>query len=404
MAKRKSKDGRGEKTPVGLDKGERIKASPDSLVAQFEKLPDPRMIGKVSHKLVDIVVICFCGVLAGCNEFTEIELYAKTKEDFLRTFLELRNGIPSHDTLGRVMKLLNPTALQECCIEWILALQRSVRGKTVAIDGKTLRRSFDAKSGLAALHTLNVWCSENGALLAQENVEAKSNEITAIPEVLDRIEVKGATVTIDAMGCQRDIAQKIRDKKAEYMFGLKGNQGRLHDQVRAYFEQQAADSFAEVDYDYFETKENSHGRKQTRACYVAPLPDDEIEAADGWRDLNTIGMIASRTETSKGETTDVRYFISSLPCDAERFARSVRAHWGVENSLHWTLDVVFQEDLSRIRKGHARENMAMLRRFVISLLKQIDPNIALKNKRHMAGWNDDYLLNILTSCSPNFMQ
>jgi len=369
-----------------------------SIVEHFEDLPDPRRDHNKEHKLIDIMVLSFCGVLAGCEAFTEIEQFGKHKEDFFREFLELPNGIPSHDTIGRVFQLLDPEAFEQCCLAWVKSLRKNFKETSIAIDGKTLRRSFDHAKGLRPLHVLSVWCGEHNLILGQTVVDVKGNEINALPETIDKLNIEGATVSIDAAGCQRAVATVIRKKKADYVLALKGNQGHLNDDVRSFFEACVAKDFNGVAYSFHETHDQRHGRQEHRRYYVAEVPSD-IRNASLWCNLQTVCMVNSEVTQGDKTTSERRYYIGSLPCDARRVARSIRSHWSVENNLHWVLDVVFREGESRIRKGHAGENMAMLRRFTLSLLKQDKSKGSLRGKRKRAGWDNEFLLQVLaTQC------
>lgn len=373
-----------------------------SIVEHFEDLPDPREDRNRRHKLVEIVVIAVCGVLSGCDAFTEIEQYGRKKIAWLKRFLELPNGIPSHDTFSRVFACLNPEAFQRCFFGWVLKLCEAFQGKLpkpsprqYAIDGKTLRRSHDRGSGLGPLHLVSVWVSEQQVSLGQLAVDEKSNEITAIPELLEMLEVSGGVVTIDAMGCQKEIAAKIREKGADYVLGLKGNQGKLHQEVRSYIEEQMDNDFAEVACSRHETNEKRHGRQEHRAYYQLDVPKHWQQRGQ-WRGLRTIGVVISFRTLKGEEQADARYYISSLRRNAKRFASAVRGHWGIENSLHWVLDVTFDEDRSRVRKGHGAVNLAWIRRFAISLLKQHPDKRSIRSKRLASGWDNDFLLEVLT--------
>lgn len=369
-----------------------------SIMEHFEDLPDPRRDHNKEHKLIDIIALSLCGVLAGCEAFTEIEQFGEHKEDFFRQFLELPNGIPSHDTIGRVFQLLDPKAFEQCCLAWVGSLQKNFNDTSIAIDGKTLRRSFDHVEGLRPLHVLSVWCGEHNLILGQTAVDVKGNEINALPETIEKLNIEGATVSIDAAGCQRAIAGVIREKKADYVLALKGNQGHLNDDVRSFFEACRSRGFEGVAHSFHETHDEGHGRKEHRRYYVVEVPLD-IRNASLWRDLRTIAMVVSEVTQSGKATREQRYYIGSLPCDATRVARAIRSHWSVENNLHWVLDVVFREDESRVRKGNAAENMAMLRRLTLSLLKQDKSKGSLRTKRKKAGWDNDFLLAILATRS-----
>jgi predicted transposase YbfD/YdcC len=374
-----------------------------SLVRAVEVVPDPRRQCKnLRHRLVDIVTIGFAGVLCGCDDFVEIQEFALSKEAMFRRFLELPNGIPSHDTFRRVFQAICPLMLQRCLIDWLQGLRQTAKvtagvGEVVAIDGKTLRRTFDRARDLGALHLVSAWASANGITLGQVAVDAKSNEITAIPQLLDLLDLKDCVVTIDAMGCQKEIAAAIVAKDADYVLALKDNQPMLHEQVADYF-------LAQMEADKPDRKmrrhgevEKSHGRTETRETYVAPAPK-KIVAAGTWVGLACIVMVIRHCvdHATDKATHEVRYFISSLPASAKRLAGAVRQHWGIENGLHWVLDVAFNEDRMRQRDRNGIENLALLNRLAVSLLRQ-DKTVkaGVKCKRKTAGWDNAYLLHLM---------
>jgi predicted transposase YbfD/YdcC len=374
-----------------------------SLVEAVEAVPDPRRQCKnLRHRLVDIVILGFSGVLCGCDDFVEIQEFAVSKEGLFRRFLELPNGIPSHDTFRRVFQAVCPLTLQRCLIDWLQGLRQTAKaaagvGEVVAIDGKTLRRTFDRARQLGALHLVSAWATANGITLGQVAVDAKSNEITAIPQLIDLLDLKDCIVTIDAMGCQKEIAAKIVAKDADYVLALKDNQPTLHEQVTDYFiEQLEADNPDRKMRHHCEV-EKSHGRTETRATYVAPAPK-KLVATHTWAGLASIVMVIRHcVDHATGKTSDeVRYFISSLPARAKRLAGSVRQHWGIENGLHWVLDVAFNEDRMRQRDRNGIENLALLNRLAVSLLRQ-DKTVkaGVKCKRKTAGWDNDYFLHLL---------
>jgi predicted transposase YbfD/YdcC len=365
-----------------------------SIVECFSDLPDPRVDRNKEHKLIDILVIAICAVIAGCEACTQMAEYGRHKESWLRRFLELPNGIPSHDTFSRVLALIDPGKFQECFMRWAAALHRATGGRVVAIDGKTLRRSFDHAEGLSPLHLVSAWASENHVSLGQVAVDTKSNEITAIPALMELLDLSGAIVTIDAAGCQRAIVSQIRKQEADYVLALKQNQNSLYEDVTAHFAQQKAEGFAAPQCSSHETHEKAHGREEHRTTYTAPVPET-LRNRELWRDLQSVGMVQSRRIVGGREESYTRYFISSLEADAKQLAHAVRSHWGIENSLHWVLDFTFREDESRTRKGHGAQNMAALRRLAITLLKREPSKQSLTTKRLMAGWDDDYLLRIL---------
>lgn len=370
-----------------------------SIVRHFESLPDPRHRRNRRHLLVDVIVIAVCGVIVGCDGPTSIRQWAEAREDWLKGFLELPNGLPSRDCIRRVLTALKPEAFQSCFQSWIARLMsEDATGRTiVAIDGKTLRRSHDHRNGLGPLHLVSAWATTHGLSLGQVATEEKSNEITVIPELIDRIDVRDAIVTMDAMGCQREIAQKIVDAQGDYVLAVKDNQPKLHEAVKEIFSDERQRKLLRRPHRMHETTEKSHGRKDERYYVLAKLPD-EFAFKNQWPGLRAVGM-AVRTTTQEDGTTigDVRYFISSAFMSGKRFAEAVRGHWGIENSLHWVLDVTFDEDQSRTRKRRIADNLSWLRRFAISLLKRHPSNDSIKGKSRIAGWNNDFLLQVLTA-------
>jgi predicted transposase YbfD/YdcC len=339
-------------------------------------------------------VIAICGLICGADDWVSIAEFGEAKEDWFREFLELPNGIPSHDTFGRTFSLLSPEAFQESFLSWVRSLTGVFEG-LVAIDGKTLRRSHDRRAGKAAIHMVSAWASENGLVLGQVKTEEKSNEITAIPELLRALSLKGCLVSIDAMGCQKAIARQIIEQGGDYLLALKGNQSNLADEVEALFS--AADGVGYEGYsvDYYETEERNHGRHEIRR-YWSLASKDLLVNAGPWVDLNMIGMMESQ-RTVDGETSiEYRYYIASIENRATEFARAVRGHWGIENGLHWVLDVALREDDCRVRKGNAPENLALLRHIAVNAVKQEKTKkLGVKNKRLKAGWDETYLAKIL---------
>ena len=370
------------------------------IMEHFESLPDPRDTRNRRHLLVDVIVISVCGVIVGCKGPTSIERWARAKKDWLETLLELPNGIPSRDCIRRLLSALKPEAFQKCFRNWIAAcLLDDADGshRTIAIDGKTMRRSHDKAAGLGPLHIVSAWASEQGIALGQLATAEKSNEITAIPQLLDQIDLKGAVVTIDAMGCQKAIARKIINGGGDYVLAVKGNQEKLYNAIRDLFDSYLEDDFAQGRHRRYETRDKSHGRIDERYYYLAKLPDD-CPLKKQWPGLKAIGMAIRVTTTRDGVIrSDVRYFIVSRYLSGSRFAQSVRGHWGIENSLHWVLDVTFDEDRSRARERHMADNLSWLRRFAISLLKQHPSKHSIKGKSEIAGWNNDFLLQVLTT-------
>ena len=364
-------------------------------LTHFGQLQDPRLNRKKRHSLLDIIGVTVCAVIAGAEGWMDIERFGKAKLTWLRTFLSLPNGIPSHDTLGRVFALLNPEAFQQCFIGWVQAVHQAVEG-VVAIDGKTARRSHDQAKGKKAIHVVSAWATENGVALGQIKVDDKSNEITAIPELLQWLELGGCLVTTDAMGCQREIAQTIVEAGADYLLAVKDNQQTLREDVEQEFKEAMADGFAHMDCQYHETVEQSHGRLEKRQ-YWYTKDIQGLGTLECWPHL--AGMALCRaTRTVKGETSiEDRYFItSSTKRGVQKIAAGIRGHWGVENSLHWVLDVAFAEDQCRIRTGYAAENFATIRRLALNALKTNTARKGgVKAKRLQAAWDNDYLRDIL---------
>ena len=325
-------------------------------------------------------------------------MFGKAKKDWFSRLLELPNGIPSHDTFGRVFARLDPVQFEECFEEWVHAVNDVTGGQVVAIDGKTLRRSHDGVAGKSAIHMVSAWASVNRLILGQTKVDERSNEITAIPELLSTLDVSGCTVTIDAMGCQKDIATTIIDQGADYVLALKENQPQLHQDVTDTFEQARQTGFDYLDHDFHETVNKGHGRIETRRCWSVSDPDhlSYINDRNEWTKLTSVVMIESERIEDGKTSIQARYYISSLPNDARVLLASVRTHWGIENSVHWVLDVAFGEDDSRVRQGNAAQNLSVLRRMALNMLKRETTSqggVAAKRKR--AGWDEDYLLLVL---------
>jgi predicted transposase YbfD/YdcC len=371
------------------------------LVAALAAVPDPRrQCRNLRHPLVDVLAVGFCGVLCGCEDFVEIETFGRKKEAFFRRFLELPEGIPSHDTFRRVFQAVCAPALQRCLIGWLQGVRQAAPaagGAVVAIDGKAPRRTFDRARGLGALHLVSAWATANGLTLGQVAVDAKSNEVTAIPQLIELLDLKGCVVTIDAAGCQKDIAARIVAKEADYVLALKENQPTLYDQVADYFLGQLEAEGPGRRLRHHREVEEGHGRSETRETFVAPATE-AMAAAGAWPGLATVVMVIRRClEHATGKASDdVRYFVSSLPAKVKRLAGAVRQHWGIENGLHWVLDVAFHEDRMRQRDRNGVENLALLNRLAVSVLRQ-DKTVkaGVKCKRKAAGWDDDYLLHLL---------
>ena len=368
-----------------------------SIVKHFESLPDPRYERNRRHLLVDVMTLAVCGVIVGCSGPSAIERWAKAKKDWLKQLLALPNGIPSRDCIRRVLSALKPEAFQACFQSWIASLVSEDEGMRtmIAIDGKTMRRSHDRAAGLGPLHLVSAWASEHGLALGQVATEEKSNEITAIPELIDRIDVKGAIVTIDAMGCQKAIAKKIVDAKGDYVLAVKDNQPKLHEAIKGLFSDERQGELLKMPHRKHQTSEKGHGRSDERCYVLAKIPRNSL-LKDQWPGIKAVGMAVRITEKRDGTTSgDVRYFITSCYLSGKRFAQAVRGHWGIENSLHWVLDVTFDEDRSRTRKRRIADNLSWLRRFAISLLKRHPSNHSIKGKSQIAGWSNEFLMQVL---------
>lgn len=360
----------------------------------FAELTDPRR-REVTYPLVNIVVITLCAVICGADDFVAIARFGHSKRDWFAKFLDLTTGIPSHDRFNAVLAAIKPAEFEKCLLNWITALHNITDGQVVAIDGKTLRRSFDTASSKSAIHMVSAWATANQISLGQVVVDAKSNEITAIPRLLEMLEISGALVTIDAMGCQTEIAKQIVEQQADYCLAVKGNQPTLHDGVVDFFHDHLEDDFARTRSRRYHTEEKGHGREEVRDYIICPVPKDLPDRAR-WPGLKAIGIAMNNTQRDGKDCYDARYYILSKYISAKRFAEGSRSHWGIENSLHWQLDVTFREDECRIRKGHADANFSILRRTALSLLKQeTTAKVGIKNKRLTAGWDETYLEKVL---------
>ena len=372
-----------------------------AIFTHFENLTDPRIERTRAHNLLDIMTIALCATICGANSWTDVERFGLAKQHWFAKFLELSGGIPSHDTFGRVFAMLDTVEFDACLRNWLRSLHKSMKGQGIAIDGKTLRRSFDTATGRASLHSVSAWAVGLRLSLGQVAVDEKSNEITAVPKLLELLEIAGAVVTLDAMHCQTETAAAIQAKRADYVLNVKANQPKLFERLQQLFERYVNQDFKSPGLRVHKTIERSHGRDERREYYVAPAPKDLIESGQ-WAGLQSVVMVYRHREVAGKETDEVHYYISSLPPKVKRLAKAIRDHWGIENSLHWVLDVVFSEDDSRIRKGNGPETTAMLRRLALSILEQ-DTSLksSIRGKRLQAGWNDDLLAKILTGFSGN---
>lgn len=365
----------------------------------FGKLKDPRIERCKEHKLLDIIVLAVCGVLCGAEGWTDIEMFGKAKIEWFGKFLELPHGIPSHDTFGRVFGLLDAEAFQGCFLAWVKAVQGVTKGQVIALDGKELRRSLDGHLGKKAIHMVSAWASANGLVLAQRKVDEKSNEITAIPELLKLLEIAGCIVTIDAMGCQTEIAKQIVAEQGDYVLAVKENQGHLYEDIAHLFRLATQEGNPrQYAHDYQRTVDKRHGRMEIRECWTlsAPFYFPSVRNLAAWPGVQSLVMVRSeRRLPGKTEIHD-RYFISTLAPQAARLLQAVRSHWGIENSVHWILDMVFNEDRSRIRKDHAPANLAVIRHMALNLIRnETSLKLSMRAKRLRATWDEAYFLQIL---------
>jgi predicted transposase YbfD/YdcC len=371
---------------------------PSSFHDHFAALTDPRCphAPHSRHLLMDILVIAVCAVISGAEGWEDLEEYGQANAEWLGDLLDLPHGIPGHDTFRRVLSRLAPEELTQCFIAWTNALSAASGGDIVSIDGKTLRHSFDQATSTAAIHMVSAWASANRLVLGQLKVEEKSNEITAIPALLRLLDVTGAVVTIDAMGCQKEIAKTITEQGADYVLALKDNHPTLSEAVTLFLNDARATGFADIEHAYHETVDGDHGRIETRRYWIT----SEIEwlgAKASWSNLHSVGMVEARREVGETVQVETRYFLTSLPAQGVRFAQAVRQHWGIENSLHWVLDVSFDEDACRIRKDKGAQTFAVLRHIALNLLRR-EPHHkrGIKARRKRAGWDRDYLVQVLT--------
>jgi len=372
-----------------------------SFLEHFADLNDPRIERSKEHLLKDIIAIAILAIISGADGWVAIEAYGHAKYEWLKSFLELANGIPSHDTFSRVFSRIEPEQFQECFLSWVNSIVKELELEVIAIDGKTMKQSYDRNHQQKALHIVTAWSSSHQLVLGQKKVDKKSNELTAIPALIEMLEIAGSVITIDAMGCQKDITSLIVKKKGDYVLALKGNQKLLYQAVKKWFELAQKEQFLGREYNSYEQVEAGHHRVEKRQVWtvdVSELPPLHNQAL--WTGLKTVVMIVSERRLWNKTTTEARFYLSSLSSNAEKIAGAIRSHWGIENSLHWTLDVTFSEDKSRIRKQNSPENFALLRRLAINLLKQEKGfKGSLKMKRYLAGMDNNYLVQILNSAS-----
>lgn len=368
----------------------------ESLLSHFSVIKDPRQLCKIEHELSDILILCVVGVVCGAEGWHDIEMVGHSRIKWFQERGLLSNGVPVDDTLARIISRINPEQLQSCFIAWMKAIETETNGKVIAIDGKTLRHSFDKKKKKSAIHMVSAFATKNGIVLGQTKTEEKSNEITAIPALLQLLDIKGGIVTIDAMGCQKEIAKKIISKEADYVLAVKDNQKNLHEDIQAFFQTAKAYDFHGVNYDYFEEINKGHGRIETRRYWLSDMLDT-VGDNEKWAGMKTIGMVESERDIQGEISKEIRYFIASLKCDARVFGHAVREHWRIENSLHWVLDVSFREDESRIRRDNSSENMAVFRHVAMNgLRKDTSTKKSLKAKRYKATLDAEYAETVLS--------
>lgn len=363
----------------------------------FKDVKDPRDLVKLSYKLEEVFLLTLVATIAGAETMVDIANYGKEKLKFLRKYLPYQNGTPSHDTLSIIFKTIDPESFSKCFMKWVREISGGLFGEVICIDGKTIKGSKNSGTNDRTAHIVSAFASNKNLILGQVKVDEKSNEITAIPELLEGLDVDGAIVTIDAMGCQEEIARKIVNKKGNYLFSLKGNQCSLHEDIKYFFESEKKDNFKEIECDYFETIEKDHGRIETRKIWATSDIGTLKTQHARWEKLHSIIMIESVREIKEKVSSEIRYFISSLPANAELIGVSARSHWGIENKVHWILDVVFHEDLCRSREGNVAENLAYVRKIALNILKAAGGKDSIRAKRFKAAWSDDFMKSILSA-------
>jgi predicted transposase YbfD/YdcC len=372
-----------------------------SLFRYFEGLEDPRDGPALRHLLMDVVVIALCAVICGANTWVDVENFGLAQYGWLKLFLELPNGIPSHDTFGRIFAALDPVQFERCFHAWMNVAAQTFRGQVIAIDGKTARRSHERILGKRALHMVSAWATANHVVLGQVKTEDHSNEIAAIPELLNMLDIEDCIVTIDAMGCQKKIAEQVLEQGGDYILALKENQPELYKSVCTLFAPALLrGNLSYTKHDHTHTLDKGHGRLEKRRCWVIPASEWRfyLDIQEKWPGLQSVIMVKAERTLDGKTTAEPRYYISSLPCDARRLLDAVRSHWGIENGLHWVLDIAFREDESRVRKGHGQHNLTILRRLALNLLRKADGvKGGIQARRLRAAWDREYLLHVLQS-------